>query len=78
MPFLLLGHSLGGILAWKIGCIRMRHTQSAPIVLAFDSWVVENDKLEEQEVSKYLQVNRYILKILFFSPNFPLSKTTTN
>lgn len=55
-PFFLLGHSLGGIVSWEIAGICLKNKQSVPIVCAFDSWVVDNDKLDEQEVLKYLQV----------------------
>ncbi|KAI6212643.1 hypothetical protein M3Y94_00050300 [Aphelenchoides besseyi] len=55
LPFLLFGHSMGGILAWEIAVQIERTTRTPPIVCAFDSWVVDNHKLDENEILKYLE-----------------------
>ncbi|KAI6191864.1 Fatty acid synthase [Aphelenchoides bicaudatus] len=54
-PFLLLGHSLGGIISWLIAALCLKNNQPVPIVCAFDSWVVDNNKLDEAEVLNYLK-----------------------
>jgi hypothetical protein len=65
-PFLLLGHSLGGIICWEIAGICLKNQEPVPIVCAFDSWVVDNDKLDEKEVLNYLQVTCLQIYLIYF------------
>ena len=59
LPFLLLGHSLGGILSWEIAArLRQRAVGAAsPLVVALDSWAIDNQQLDERQVCAYLEAS---------------------
>ncbi|CAD5234868.1 unnamed protein product [Bursaphelenchus xylophilus] len=54
LPFFLLGHSLGGILAWEIAIMHHVNSQISVIVMAVDSWALDNHKLNESAIKSYL------------------------
>ncbi|KAI1718829.1 AMP-binding enzyme domain-containing protein [Ditylenchus destructor] len=55
-PFLLMGHSLGGILARETGIIlSVKSNITVPFVVCFDSWIVGTDSLDLQVVQNYLE-----------------------
>ncbi|KAI1730377.1 KR domain-containing protein [Ditylenchus destructor] len=55
-PFLLMGHSLGGILARETGIIlSVKSNLTVPFVVCFDSWIVGTDSLDLQVVQNYLE-----------------------
>ncbi|CAD5229094.1 unnamed protein product [Bursaphelenchus okinawaensis] len=55
LPYVLFGHSLGGILAYEANILHYNEHRSALNVILVDSWVLENDKLNETAIRSYLQ-----------------------
>lgn len=66
IPFLLIGHSLGGILAREIAIIINTNSKIAikiPFVVAIDSWVIGTENLDLSIICDYLNV---IKTFIFF------------